>query len=407
MTMHAHIGYRSRPLGALAAAVVVIAGGVAFSAPASAATARSTLDDTTVKGKNHFSYTGSWRDCRHCRSDSYGGSFRYTSRKGDTVRLTFTGTSAVLYGLKQGAGGIAAVSLDGRSRGSVNFASSRSGIVAVYATPVLRQGVHTVTLTVTGRTTGRGHTIGIDKAVISMVAKPVAPRPPTQQPPTQQPPAQHSSGGIASFTFDDGQLGQFQNAEPLLRAAGVHGTFYVISDGMGWGGAQMSAAQVRQLAANGEEIGSHTRDHAHLTSLTSAQIDAEFADAQAAFRSKAGLTPTTCAYPYGDANSTVEQIAAKYFTACRGTGSGTNGSGADTYNLRVFYVHSSTTAADVRAAVDAAKASGSWIILVHHGIGTGGTADDITTAQFSSEVNAVKASGISVQTVSQARASRS
>jgi peptidoglycan/xylan/chitin deacetylase (PgdA/CDA1 family) len=416
MTMNLQNRHVSRSLAALSAAVTVAAAGVAFGSPASAATAtvRSTIDDTVSRGASHFSYTGTWWNCSRCRSDSYGGSFHYTNRRGAAVRLTFTGTGAVLYGVRQPAGGIATVTLDGKVRGTVNLAASRTGIAAIYTTPTLRQGVHTLTLTVSSRTTGRGHTVSIDRAVVSTTAPaptPPAPRPPTPKPPvTPTPPAQPapSAGtGMASFTFDDGQLGQFQNAEPLLRAAGFHGTFYVISDGMGWGAPQMSAAQVRQLASAGEEIGSHTRDHAHLGSLTAAQVDAEFADAQAAFRSQVGLAPTTCAYPYGDATSTVEQIAAKYFKACRGTGSGTNAAGADAYNLRVFYVQSSTTAAQVRAAADAARAAGSWVIFVYHGVGTGGTADDVTTAQFGSEVDAVKASGISVRTVSQAMAARS
>ena len=420
-------------VAAVAATVAATAvGGVIAASPASAATAlaSTTVDDAVTSGASHFSYTGAWSVCTGCRSDATGNAFHYSNRRGATVRLTFTGVRATIYGLRQHAGGIATVTLDGRSKGTVNLASSRTGLVAVYTTPTLKRGPHTLTLTVTSRSTGRGHTVGIDRAVVTDVAptqpkppapqppapqppaqqpqppapQPPAPQPPAPQPPAPQPPSQVSGSGVASLSFDDGQLGQFENAAPVLRSAGFHGTYYIVTDAMGWGGSSMSAAQVRQLAGEGNEIGSHTKDHAHLTSLSSDQVDAEFATSVSALRSQAGVTPTTCAYPYGDVNASVEAIAAKYFAACRGTGSGTNGSGTDAFNLRVFYVHTSTTAADVRAAADAAKAAGAWIVFVYHGVGSVQSADDVTASQFAGQVDAIKASGIAVRTVAQAHA---
>jgi len=416
---------------AAVASVAVVGGVLAIPSASAAATVSTTVDDAVTKGANHFAYTGSWSVCRGCRADAVGRSFHYTNRRGASVKITFSGVGAVVYGLKQPAGGIVAVTLDGRSRGSVNFAASKSGLGVVYSTPSLRRGTHTLTLTVTAKSTGRGHTVGVDKVVVSDLApvtKPPAQQPPAQQPPAQQPPAQQPPGdpqvnqppvqqppaqlppakgsGIASLSFDDGQLGQFQNAAPALASAGVHGTFYVVSDAMGWGPPSMNAAQVKQLAAGGNEIGDHTRDHSHLPGLTNAQIEAEFADSVAALRNQVGVTPTTCAYPYGDVNSTVEAIAAKYFSACRGTGGGTNGSGGDSFNLRVFYIQDTTTAADVRAAADAAKAAGTWIIYVWHGVGSGPGSENVTTAQFVDQLAAVKASGIAIRTVSEALASR-
>jgi peptidoglycan/xylan/chitin deacetylase (PgdA/CDA1 family) len=432
-------GLRGRRYGRRVAVVATITAftgsSVAFGLPAVAApaatiraaahTVSTAVDDAVTTGVSRFAYTGAWRVCAGCRPDASGRAFHYTGTRGATLRLTFTGTGAVLYGLKQRAGGIAAVTLDGRPAGSVNLASTKPAITAVYVSPAVRQGVHVLTLTVTGRSTGRGRTIGIDRAVVTSLAASPAPAPappvpappaPAPAPPVPAPPAPApappapvpvpASGGVASLTFDDGQTGQFTHAAPVLAAAGLHGTFYIISDALDWGSLNMTAAQVAQLAAEGHEIGDHTRDHADLASLSAGQIDAEFADSVAALKARAGVTPATCAYPYGSASSTVESIAAKYFTACRGTTGGTNSGGANRYALRVFYVHSSTSAADVRAAADAARAAGAWVIFVYHGVGTGGTADDVSTAQFSDQVAAVKASGIAVQTVAQAMSGR-
>ena len=212
--------------------------------------------------------------------------------------------------------------------------------------------------------------------------------------------------GTASLSFDDGLIGQFLNARPILKAAHLTATFYIISDGLGWGTAtNMSPTQVRQLVADGDEIGNHTRDHPDLTTLSPAQVTAEFADSQAAIRAQVGVTPTTCAYPYGASNATVRAIAAQYVTGCRGTDPGTSVAGrADRYDLVIYYVHTETTAAQIRAAVTAARASRSWIIFGFHGVGTVGSDDDVTTAQFRAQVQAVKQSGIAVETVARALA---
>jgi len=210
-------------------------------------------------------------------------------------------------------------------------------------------------------------------------------------------------GAAVSISFDDGQLGHYLNAWPVLKKNGYHGTFYVISDGMTWGAPQMNAAQVKELAAAGDEIGNHTRDHSDLSTLSAAQVAAEFADSQAAF-AKIGIKPTTCAYPSGIATPETEQIAATYFAACRGTGGGFDTTGTDPYKLQVFYLHSTTTVAEIQTALQQAKAAKSWIIFVHHGVGTVTGDEDITTAMFGSEVAAIKASGIPVLTVAQAHA---
>ncbi|MFZ0161688.1 MAG: polysaccharide deacetylase family protein, partial [Kineosporiaceae bacterium] len=55
------------------------------------------------------------------------------------------------------------------------------------------------------------------------------------------PPAHAAStqGGVVSFTFDDGKITQYTNARPALNAAGIKGTFYMISDALTWGSTNM------------------------------------------------------------------------------------------------------------------------------------------------------------------------
>jgi peptidoglycan/xylan/chitin deacetylase (PgdA/CDA1 family) len=365
------------------------------------------VDDAITSGTNHFSYSGSWTACGGCNAGAYNNSFQYASTTGASVTLTFTGTQAVLYGYKEQWGGIAAVSLDGGASVDRDFYAAAQSLTSVYTSPVLSAGTHTLTMTVTGRTSGSSRTINIDKADVyssggtppTSTSSTTTSGSTTTSTSTSPPP---SGSGIASLSFDDGQIGQYRNARPAMRSGGVNGTFYIISDALGWGTqTNMSPTEVKQLAAEGDEIGSHTRDHSNLTSLSSSGVEAEFADAQAAIKSQTGVTPTTCAYPYGASNASVRTIAAKYLKACRGTSSGTNSLGAlAPFDLVVYYVHTGDGYAEIRAAADAAKAANVWVIFVYHGVGTIGSNEDVDSATFADHVRALKDSGISVRTVS-------
>ena len=409
----------SRSVGALTFVGALVGGAAVTAGPAAAAgpaTIVSTIDDGAASGAQHFWYSGSWLVCKGCRVSGYGGSFHYSSRVGSVAGFSFTGTRVTLYGVRQPSGGIATVLVDGVARGTVNFSASSTRSAAVYTSPVLRNGRHSVTLKVTSRTPGTRRTISLDRAVVTaprppaggvvVVPAPAPPAPPDPVKPAPRPvprPPSGGGGGVASFTFDDGLGSQFANARPALRAAGVHGTFYLISDAFGWGSGSMSAADARRLAAEGDEIGNHTRDHGHLATLSADAVQAEFATAQSVIRDQVGVTPTSCAYPYGESNDTVQQVAAKYFSSCRGTSSGTNSSGGlSRYDLRVFYVHTSTSADDVRAAAAAARANGTWVIFVYHGVGSIGSADDVSAESFQAQLQAVVGTGISVRTVGQA-----
>ena len=215
-------------------------------------------------------------------------------------------------------------------------------------------------------------------------------------------PARAAGSGMVSFTFDDGKSSQYANARPILNTAGVKGTFFIIGDAFTWGATNMNAAQVKTLATDGHEIGNHTQNHPYLTSLNSTQIRAEFTQSQNAIAAATGITPKNCAYPYGASNATVQNIAKTYFTSCRGVTGGQNTLGSNTYDLRTYYVQTSTTAAQIRAAADQAKANNTWLVLIYHGVGTVESSDDVTGATLTAHVNAVKAAGVPTKTVAEA-----
>ncbi len=356
------------------------------------------VDDAVTSGANRFAYTGTWVACGGCNVGAYQNSFRYAPFSGASLTFTFTGSQAALKGFKEPQGGIAAVSVDGGPSSDVSFFASSQSLSTVYTTPVLANGAHVVTMSFTGRTQGSSATINIDSATVASDG--VVPTTTTTAPTTTTT-APVPTQGTVSFTFDDGKMSQFDFARPALNAAGFQGTFYIISDALTWGSTNMNASQVRQVADEGHEIGNHSKSHPYLNQMTAAALQQEFSASQAAISSATGITPKSCAYPYGAYNSTVTSVAAQYFRSCRTTNGGQNSASADRYTLATYYVHTSTTGAMIRAAVDQAKADGTWLILCYHGVGVadGGYGDDVDGPTFQSHIDAVKASGVTVKTV--------
>lgn len=248
-------------------------------------------------------------------------------------------------------------------------------------------------------------TLDVD-AVRLVRAGVVSATPPTQPTqPTQptEPTEPRASGAMVSVTFDDGLLSQYDNALPVLRANGIPATFYVVSGLIGIS-TTMTSAQVRTVQAAGNEIGSHTVTHRDLTTLSGPELTAELANSKAALEAQFG-TVRALAYPYGATNATVAAAAARYYSSARTTDGGYNGPGGiDAYRLQTRYVTTGTTASDVAGWLRQAAGSGSWVVLVYHGVQNGGDAYSVTPSAFAAQMAAVKASGVRALTVSAALA---
>jgi peptidoglycan/xylan/chitin deacetylase (PgdA/CDA1 family) len=224
------------------------------------------------------------------------------------------------------------------------------------------------------------------------------------------------SRAMVSFTFDDGKKNQFRYAMPILDRARLKGSFYVIGgavdDWPEYRADYMTAAEIKTLSKK-HEVGNHTWNHGNLLELTKGKsgseaekaLKAEFSRAQDKLAKVTGVRPKTCAYPYGAVNSAVSKIAKQYFAACRTTSSGLNSPGDDLTKLKIFYMTSKTTTAQLEKALANAKRENKWIILCYHSVKeTDSPKDeyDVTVANFTKQVQAVKKSGVPVATMSQA-----
>jgi peptidoglycan/xylan/chitin deacetylase (PgdA/CDA1 family) len=119
------------------------------------------------------------------------------------------------------------------------------------------------------------------------------------------------TGKVAAITFDDGFVNVLENAAPILREHGFTATnFIVVNQIGGWNNWDadlgvapadcMTVGQLRQWAALGHEIGSHTLDHVHLTQTADGEVARQMRQSRQALEELAGGPITGFAYPYGE-----------------------------------------------------------------------------------------------------------
>ena len=110
---------------------------------------------------------------------------------------------------------------------------------------------------------------------------------------------------VVSLTFDNEWANQMTAAQ-AMHAAGMPGTFYVIS---GWIGTSnfMSMSDLQTLVSWGDEIGGKTVDNTDLTAVTSAEAQRETCLGRDVLMGD-GFTVTNFAYPFSNVNSTAESV---------------------------------------------------------------------------------------------------
>lgn len=232
----------------------------------------------------------------------------------------------------------------------------------------------------------------------------------TPPPPPPPPPTGGFTEGMVTLSFDDAWTSQYVEALPVLESAGLKGTFYILTQPVqnGWS-TYMTPSQVVDIANKGHDIQGHTVSHRDLTTLSQSTIDAEIKNSKTYLQNLTGKTITSLAYPYGSSNAKVIDRAklAGYTngrTADPTIPYGFNTQTASRFGINSFSPTKSTTLADVKAAIDRAKAEKLWFVFSVHQVKVNGDQYDITPAMFSDIVAYVKSSGIKVVTMSEGAA---
>jgi peptidoglycan/xylan/chitin deacetylase (PgdA/CDA1 family) len=145
-------------------------------------------------------------------------------------------------------------------------------------------------------------------------------------------------GRVAVVTFDDNYRSVLEIAKPVLDRHGYPGTLYVPTGWpserrpMRWQGidrwlgtpherelSTLSWAELRSLATDGWEIGSHTCTHPHLPALDHAALHRELGDSKARIEAELEVPCTSLAYPYGASSPRVVAEARDAGYLCAGT----------------------------------------------------------------------------------------
>jgi peptidoglycan/xylan/chitin deacetylase (PgdA/CDA1 family) len=148
----------------------------------------------------------------------------------------------------------------------------------------------------------------------------------------------------AALTVDDAFETFWTGARPLLRRYGFRATLFVSTDAVG-GHDYLNWNQIRQLARDGVEIGSHTASHPYLLDRRRGEDEAQWQarvrrqilKAQRILTKELGRTPRLFAYPYGEYSPRLEAIVKKLgLAAAAAQQSGVVYRGSDRFALPRF-----------------------------------------------------------------------
>ena len=124
-----------------------------------------------------------------------------------------------------------------------------------------------------------------------------------------------------SLTFDDGTIDQYGIAR-VLELIGVRGTFFIITGLREFEGKQLLAQYPRLILRvhnMGHEVGSHTRTHPDLTTLSNNEAAKELSDSKEFLQNVIGQEVRGFAYPWGRHSHSVRKAVARMYWYGRAT----------------------------------------------------------------------------------------
>lgn len=211
-----------------------------------------------------------------------------------------------------------------------------------------------------------------------------------------------SSEGLLTFSFDDNRLCAFNTAVSVLDKAGYKATEYVITGKMSGSDDYMSSRDVLDMQSRGHEIGSHTRTHRDLTTISQSEWQSEIVGAKDDLHAMGIRNVITFAYPFGGVNQSVESFVRNAgYSGARSTINGIVTGSSDPFSLPRQNLGGNVAISDVKKWMDDAKQNKTWLILLAHHVDHSPNDYSITPELFSEIVNYAKTSSLRVVTISE------
>ena len=162
-----------------------------------------------------------------------------------------------------------------------------------------------------------------------------------------------------SYTFDDGLREHYTMVFPHLKALGLKASFCIIGSKVGnnWKGTPcMTWEQLREMAADGQEISSHGWAHKNVTTLSEKELRFEVQHNDTVISDSVGSFPRTYFYPGNRKSETTTAFCMKDRVGTR---------------MRQVDIGSRRDSTWLRQWINSLIEKGEWGIGMTHGITTG------------------------------------
>lgn len=202
---------------------------------------------------------------------------------------------------------------------------------------------------------------------------------------------------MVSLTFDDGKASQLQ-AAAALSDYGFHGTFYIVT---AWAkealAGCMNGNDLRQLAAAGHEVASHTVYHPHLSVMPDDRLALELSMSQQWLQRNVTQTAgQSFAAPFGEVDWRVLATGWKLYGSHRTTLPHHNYPDTNRFELGDYGAPTIVTADQL---IDTAVAERSWLIMSFHAIAATPGAAGYPLDDLKAILRSLKTRGVRVVTV--------
>lgn len=182
------------------------------------------------------------------------------------------------------------------------------------------------------------------------------------------------------LTFDDGFLGVYEHAAPVLRELGWPATVFLVTALLGqrdvWCQREdpsanlyplLARAEIEAMRDQGFSFHSHSRTHVDLSQLPDELLRAELGDSRAELEVILGCAAPYVAYPYGRINDRVLQIAREVgYEAGFSVETGFNRPGQPLMKIRRLDVFGTDTPANLLRKVNFGTNDGSWCNMMRY-----------------------------------------